>query len=98
MMSPSAEERNRLALQESETATSTENLLSVELIIHDHYGRETRCVLHKLPAIIGRNEFADVPLVNPWVSHKHCEIDWVGDVLMVRDLGSRMEFSCTATG
>jgi len=69
--------------------SQTENLLPVELTIHDHYGRETRIVLHKLPAIIGRDEFADVPLIDPWISHKHCEISQIGDVLVVRDLDSK---------
>ena len=76
-------------LQELETVTSTESLLPVELTIHDHYGRETRCVLHKLPAIIGRDERADVPLMDPWISHRHCEISQIGDVLVVRDLDSK---------
>ena len=48
-----------------EAATSTENLLPVELTIHDHYGRETLIVLHKLPAIIGRRRGADVRLIGP---------------------------------
>ena len=61
----------------------------MELTIHDHYGRETRFVLHKLPAIIGRDERADVPLIDPWISHRHCEIDQIGDVLVVRDLDSK---------
>jgi len=64
-------------------------LLPVELTIHDHYGRETQCALHKLPAVIGRDEFVDVPLIDPWISHKHCEIDQIGDVLIVRDLDSK---------
>ena len=72
-----------------ETVNSTMNLLPVELTIHDHCGRETRCALHTLPAILGRDEHADVRLTDPWVSHRHCEIDQSGDVLVVRDLGSR---------
>ena len=72
-----------------ETATSTENLLPVELTIHDHYGRETRRALHKLPAVVGRDESADVQLTDPWVSHRHCEIDQIGNVLVVRDLHSK---------
>ena len=71
------------------TATSTETLLPVELTIQDHYGRETRCALHKLPAMMGRAQGADVQLADPWVSHRHCEFDHVGDVLVVRDLGSK---------
>ena len=72
-----------------ETATSTENVFPVELTIHDHYGRESWCALHKLPAIIGRDENADVQLADPWTSHRHCEIDQIGNVLVVRDLDSK---------
>ena len=72
-----------------ETVTSTKNLLPVELTIHDHCGRETRCALHKLPAIFGRDEGADVQLRDPWVSYRHFEIDEIGDVLVVRDLESK---------
>ena len=72
-----------------EAATSTENLLPVELTIHNHYGRETLIALHTLPATIGRNEFADVQLMDPWTSHRHCEIDQIGNVLVVRDLDSK---------
>ena len=72
-----------------ETAISTKNLLPVELTIHDHYGRETQCVLHSLPAVMGRDEATDVQLTDPWVSHRHCEIDQIGDVLVVRDPDSK---------
>ena len=72
-----------------ETAISTKNLLPVELTIHDHYGRERRCALHKLPAAMGRDDGADVQLKDPWVSHRHCEIHQSGDVLVVRDLDSK---------
>jgi pSer/pThr/pTyr-binding forkhead associated (FHA) protein len=72
-----------------ETVTSTKSLLPVELTIRDHYGRETQCALHKLPAVMGRDEGADVQLSDPWVSHRHCEIDQIGDVLVVRDLDSK---------
>ena len=73
--------------------SQTENLLPVELTIHDHYGRETQIVLRRLPAIIGRDEHADVPLTDPWISHRHCEISQIGDVLVVRDLDSKNGFS-----
>ena len=72
-----------------ETAISTKSLLPVELTIRDHYGRETQCALHSLPAVMGRDEGADVQLTDPWVSHSHCEIDQIGDVLVVRDLDSK---------
>jgi pSer/pThr/pTyr-binding forkhead associated (FHA) protein len=70
-------------------ATLTESLLPVELTIRDHYGRETQCALHKLPAIVGRDENADVQLTDPWTSHRHCEIDQIGNILVVRDLNSK---------
>ena len=72
-----------------DAATSSENLLPVELTIHDHYGRETRIVLPKLPAVIGRDERADVQVMDPWISHRHCELDQIGDVLVVRNLDSK---------
>ncbi len=64
-------------------------LLRVELTIRDHWGLETRCVLHKLPFIIGRDGRADIQLMDPWISRRHCEIDQFGDVLVVRDLDSK---------
>jgi predicted component of type VI protein secretion system len=72
-----------------ETATSTENLLPVILAIRDHCGRESGCAIYRLPAVIGRDEGADVQLTDPWVSHRHFEVDQVGDALVVRDLDSR---------
>lgn len=65
------------------------DLLPVELTIHDHYGRETLCALHTLPAIIGRDESADVQLTDRWISHRHCEIGQLGNVLVVHDLDSK---------
>ena len=38
---------------------------------------------------MGRDESADVQLTDPWISHRHCEIDQIGDVLVVRDLDSK---------
>jgi pSer/pThr/pTyr-binding forkhead associated (FHA) protein len=72
-----------------ETATSIENLLPVVLAIQDHCGRETQCAVYRLPAVIGRDESADVQLTDPWVSHRHFEIDQIGNVLVVRDLDSK---------
>ncbi len=42
----------------------------------------------QLPTVVGRSKTADVPLPNPLVSRKHCEIFEAGGQLMVRDLGS----------
>ena len=56
------------------------------------------CAFHKLPAVIGRDADADVQLVDPWVSHRHCEIDQIGEVLVVVISIPKMVFSCTAIG
>jgi pSer/pThr/pTyr-binding forkhead associated (FHA) protein len=45
--------------------------------------------VEKLPAIIGRRKDVQVCLDNPWVSRRHCELDEVEGILLVRDLGSR---------
>jgi pSer/pThr/pTyr-binding forkhead associated (FHA) protein len=63
--------------------------MEVALTILDHSGAETGVILYRLPAILGRGENADVPLKDPWASHTHCEIDQIGDVLVVRNLGSK---------
>ena len=72
-----------------DSAAKSTILSPVELTIRDHYGQKTHCVLHTLPAIVGRDESADVLLMDPWISHRHCEIDRIGDVLVVCDLDSK---------
>jgi pSer/pThr/pTyr-binding forkhead associated (FHA) protein len=42
----------------------------------------------RLPTVIGRSRTADLPLANPLVSRRHCEIFEADGQLMVRDLGS----------
>ena len=63
--------------------------MEVALTIRTDSGTETGVVLDILPAILGRDETADVHLNDPWVSHRHCEIDQLGDVLVVRNLDSK---------
>ena len=63
--------------------------IHLELTILDHRGEQTRRVIHSLPAIFGRDEQAEVPLADPWVSHRHCEIEQVGHALVIRDLFSK---------
>lgn len=43
----------------------------------------------ELPLILGRSDQADIRIVDRWVSRRHCELLQAGEVLMVRDLGSR---------
>jgi pSer/pThr/pTyr-binding forkhead associated (FHA) protein len=42
-----------------------------------------------LPAVLGRDEHADVQLIDPWASHRHCTISEVEGTLVVTDLGSK---------
>jgi pSer/pThr/pTyr-binding forkhead associated (FHA) protein len=63
--------------------------MEVALTILDYSGVETGVILHRLPAILGRDSTADVHLKDPWTSHRHCQIDQMGDVLVVRNLGSK---------
>ena len=65
------------------------DLFPLELVILDHYARQSRCLLGCLPAILGRDEKDDVRLADPWISHSHCELFQQGPVLMVRDLDSK---------
>jgi len=64
-------------------------LFPLELIILDHYARQSRCLLGRLPVILGRGEKDDVRLADPWVSHAHCELFQQGEALVVRDLDSK---------
>jgi pSer/pThr/pTyr-binding forkhead associated (FHA) protein len=64
-------------------------MFPLELIILDHYARESRCLLGSLPAILGRGEKDDILLSDPWISHSHCELFQQGEALVVRDLNSK---------
>jgi pSer/pThr/pTyr-binding forkhead associated (FHA) protein len=63
--------------------------MEVELTITDHYSMETRVVVRELPAILGRDEQADIYLRDPWASRKHCILAEIGEALVVSDLGSK---------
>jgi len=43
----------------------------------------------QLPAVLGRNRHADVPLNDCWASRVHCEISEINGTLLVRDLDSK---------
>ena len=70
-------------------AAISAGMFPLELIILDHYARQSRFVLGCLPAVLGRDEKDDVRLADPWISHSHCELLQQGDVLVVRDLDSK---------
>ncbi|MCA9143891.1 MAG: FHA domain-containing protein [Planctomycetaceae bacterium] len=43
----------------------------------------------ELPVVIGRSEEVQVRVDCRWASRRHCEIDCINGVLVLRDLGSR---------
>lgn len=63
--------------------------MHVILIGVNEQGVRRRHRLEEFPVMLGRNEDADVPLCNPWVSGAHCKIDLVDGTLIVEDLFSR---------
>ena len=65
------------------------DVLPVELHILDHYGHQTRRVVRSLPAVIGRNDRAEIILTDPWVSHEHCKLVQQEGLLVVRDMVSK---------
>ena len=70
-------------------AAVTVDLFPVELVILDHYARQSRCRLASLPAVFGRDEKDDVRLSDPWISHSHCEIFQQGSILNGRHRDSK---------
>jgi pSer/pThr/pTyr-binding forkhead associated (FHA) protein len=76
------------AASESAVAVPVE-MLPIEVQVLDHYGHATRRVVRSLPAIIGRNDRAEIILTDPWVSHEHCKLLEQEGRLIVRDMGSK---------
>ena len=63
--------------------------MEVELTVADHYAMQTHVVVCRLPAVLGRNEKADVCLKDPWASHEHCVLSELNGAVVVRDLSSK---------
>jgi predicted component of type VI protein secretion system len=63
--------------------------MKVDLITDRGSGARHELVLERRPAVIGRSPDADVCVNDPYVSRRHCEIEQLEGVLVVRDLGSR---------
>lgn len=49
----------------------------------------TELIVNRLPAIVGRDETADVRINNQRISRLHCRLEQIEGRLFVRDLGSR---------
>lgn len=78
-----------IAGEEAAAAAVSAGMLPLELTILDHYARKSQCLLSSLPAILGRDEKADVRLTDPWISHAHCELFQQDGIVVVRDLDSK---------
>jgi len=63
--------------------------MEVTLINTDSCSPQQEFTLDDLPVIIGRSVDAGVRLSDPTVSRRHCGIEEMEGVLVVRDLGSR---------
>ena len=72
------------------TTTSPKGVtMEVRLAITQTEESQREVVLTELPALIGRSLIAEFRPDDLWVSREHCEIDELGDGLVIRDLGSR---------
>ena len=60
-----------------------------KLIATDPHHVTSEIPLTHFPIRLGRRHGADIQLGDRWASRDHCEIDWVGDALQIRDLGSK---------
>lgn len=63
--------------------------MKVKLIELNPLGHNRKVVLEHLPAVLGRSSDSQVTVEDQWVSRRHCELDEVDGVLVVRDLGSK---------
>ena len=63
--------------------------MKFKLIELNPLGHNRKVVLDKLPAVLGRSSSSQILVADQWVSRRHCELDEVDGVLVVRDLGSR---------
>jgi pSer/pThr/pTyr-binding forkhead associated (FHA) protein len=87
--SPQPTANSGLAAGTQAVAAPLAEMLPLELVVLDHYARQSRCLVRSLPARFGRGEKDDVRLGDPWISHSHCELFQHGGSLMVRDLDSK---------
>jgi pSer/pThr/pTyr-binding forkhead associated (FHA) protein len=62
--------------------------MEVKLVVVGGDGAQAIEFALQLPTVVGRSRSADLPLGNPLVSRRHCEIFEADGRLMVRDLGS----------
>ena len=61
----------------------------MEVALINTRNRQQKIVLDKLPAIIGQDAGAEVPLQDSWIGCSQCILNWEDDTLAVLDLGSR---------
>jgi len=71
---------------DSTISTSSGKPLPVVLTIDYRNHSETQTVA--LPATLGRDQEANVRLLDPWISRIHCSLDEIDGTVVVRDLYS----------
>jgi pSer/pThr/pTyr-binding forkhead associated (FHA) protein len=60
-----------------------------KLIVTNSVTSSREIPLECFPLRLGRGADADVNVEDRWVSRDHCELDWVDQALVVRDLNSK---------
>ena len=65
------------------------NAMKVEFTADYGSGQRYEVIVVRSPAMIGRSPDAALSLSDPCVSRRHCEVEQLEGVLVVRDLGSR---------
>ncbi|MBP88355.1 MAG: hypothetical protein CMJ64_16840 [Planctomycetaceae bacterium] len=63
--------------------------MSVRLSVYRHRDQPEEVVVDRFPLVIGRSPDADITLDDRWVSRRHCELEMIDGVIVVRDLGSK---------
>lgn len=63
--------------------------MNLRLICVDAIKVVSELIVNRLPAIVGRDEGADVRIDNRRISRLHCRLEQIDGGLFVRDLGSR---------
>lgn len=63
--------------------------MKVKLIELNPLGHKRKVVVETLPAVLGRCNSSQILVEDQWVSRRHCELNELNGILVVRDLGSK---------
>src|SRR5262245_45624939 len=62
---------------------------ALEVLTIDAKGKERRTPLGLAPVVVGTDPAADLPIVDPRVSRRHCSVALTERGVVLRDLGSK---------